>query len=386
MELFDLRTVIVLTGLMSGLMALVMVSLRRTYPKNIRGLSQWSWALLLLFGGGTMTALRGIVPDSLGLTLANLLLYSGIYLSFVGTQLFFGVKPRPLRWIVLIVAVMLAQLWFTYFKPSYQERLLLANVLLMAMFATHGLLLSRQGINSFAKSLLFAVMAFMTAIPFLRVVTAMITPVGDGVMANSPFQTIYVTSFAFSVLLFSIGAVLLATDLLRTELEHLATRDSLTNALTRRRMSEVCHQELQRCKRNGHSMALLVMDLDHFKEVNDSHGHQAGDRVLVDFASRIQGLLRQPDQLGRLGGEEFLLLLPESSLEESLLVAERIRKLTALNAQENPSKKAHQIACTVSIGATTNQGPNDTVDAMLARADSAMYRAKANGRNRVEPG
>jgi diguanylate cyclase (GGDEF)-like protein len=376
MQLLDLRTIVVLTGMMSGLMALVVLSLKRTYPKSILGLGEWALALMLLFGGGFTAALRGYVPDSLGLTLPNLMLSAGIYLCYVGSQRFFRIQPRPVAWIVLIVGVSVVQIWFTYAQPSYQVRLIAINALMVALFAAHGLLFLKQGLTGFAKILLFAVMLFMSQISLARLVTAFVLQVGDGLMSDSPFQLVYVTSFSFSMLLFSIAVVLLATDRLRTELEHLASHDPLTSALTRRRMDEHCQQELQRCKRNGGSMALLVMDLDHFKAINDNHGHQMGDRVLADFAAKVHGLLRQPDQLGRLGGEEFLLLLPESNLADAQLVAERIRSATAQTVQGTP--------CTVSIGVTVNQGTNDTVDAMLARADRAMYRAKANGRNRVE--
>jgi diguanylate cyclase (GGDEF)-like protein len=119
-----------------------------------------------------------------------------------------------------------------------------------------------------------------------------------------------------------------------------------------------------------------MMDLDHFKAINDSYGHQTGDRVLVNFVAKVKTMLRQPDQLGRFGGEEFMALLPETSLEEAVLVAERIRAACAL-ADSGPS-------CTVSIGITTHQQDTDTVDTLLARADAALYRAKTNGRNRVE--
>lgn len=170
--------------------------------------------------------------------------------------------------------------------------------------------------------------------------------------------------------------VLLAAERLHTEVAYLASHDSLTNALTRRHMNEVCARELVRSQRNGQSMALLIMDLDHFKAVNDTYGHQRGDQVLVDFVSKVNGLLRRPDQLARFGGEEFVALLPETSLQEALLVAERIREACAQPGTDP--------RCTVSVGVTTNLTANDSVDSLMARADAAMYRAKAKGRNRVE--
>ena len=110
-----------------------------------------------------------------------------------------------------------------------------------------------------------------------------------------------------------------------------------------------------------------------------------GDQVLVRFVDNVSRLLRQPDQLGRFGGEEFVALLPETSLTQGLLVAERIREAVGPAAASGREPVAQSNPyCTVSIGITTNSLPTDTVDTLLARADAAMYRAKANGRNRVE--
>jgi len=174
----------------------------------------------------------------------------------------------------------------------------------------------------------------------------------------------------------SIGLILMASDRLRVLLEHSASHDSLTNALVRRTLIATCEQELERSHRHGRSMALLMLDIDHFKAINDTHGHQMGDRVLVDFVSRLTPLLRRLDQLGRFGGEEFVVLLPETTQEQALLVAERIRAVVAQPAQGLPP-------ITVSIGVTTNRPDDDKVDVLLARADGALYKAKAEGRNRI---
>jgi diguanylate cyclase (GGDEF)-like protein len=212
----------------------------------------------------------------------------------------------------------------------------------------------------------------------MRLLTSFTSPLASNAefFDKSVFQLVYITSFAVCILLFSIGVVLMATERLRTELEHLVTHDALTSALTRRRMNDACERELERCRRHGHSMALLMMDLDHFKAINDTYGHQAGDRVLVSFVSKVKTLLRSADSLGRFGGEEFIAVLPETTLEEAIAVAERILQISI------PSDQAP--SCTVSIGITTNHKDSDTADTLLARADNAMYRAKARGRNRLE--
>jgi len=122
-------------------------------------------------------------------------------------------------------------------------------------------------------------------------------------------------------------------------------------------------------------MSLLMLDLDNFKAINDAHGHLVGDQVLVDFTGRAKAALRRPDHLGRFGGEEFVALLPETGIDEALVVAERLRAAVA------SSTAAH--GCTVSIGVAGSDAGDATVDAILSRADTAMYAAKAAGRNCV---
>jgi len=376
MNLIDLRTVLLLSGVMSGLMSLVLYSLKRNYPASIKGLGEWSAALLVLFVSGLLFTGRGKLPDYASITFSNFLLWSGIYLTYVGTQRFFGVTPRVRPWMALITGVLLVSVWFTFVEPSYLVRLVASNMLMACLFGVHAWLIFKQGSTTFARMLTVGVLVGNTVIQLMRLVTSFHLPMGADFLDAAPYQLIYLTSYAFLTLLLSIGMVLMASDRLRTELEHLATHDSLTNALTRRHMDEACEKELERCRRHGRSMALLMMDLDHFKAVNDTYGHQAGDQILINLVVKVNALLRQPDHLGRYGGEEFLVLLPETSLEEAVTVAERIRAVCALAGQE-PS-------CTVSIGVTSKQQDSDTVDTLMTRADAAMYRAKANGRNRVE--
>lgn len=378
MSLIDPRTVILLSSVMSCLMAMVLYSLKRNYPPSIKGPGEWAGALVLLFAGALLVGAMGKLPAIFVIVFSSYLLWCGLYLAYVGTQRFCGVAPRVAPWLVFITAVMLLQAWFTLGDPSYHKRMIVTTLITACLSGVHAWLLIRQGTLTFARVLAISVLLALFAAQIMRLVTSFTSPLPTSAefFDTSVFQLIYITAFAFSCLLLSISLVLMATDRLRIELEHFANHDSLTNALTRRHLDEACRAELERCRRHGRSMALLMMDLDHFKLVNDTYGHQAGDRVLIDFVTRVNALLRGADQLGRFGGEEFMALLPETSLDEAIHVAERIRELFALDV-DGPH-------CSVSIGITTNQKDNDTVDTLLARADAALYRAKANGRNRVE--
>jgi len=180
------------------------------------------------------------------------------------------------------------------------------------------------------------------------------------------------------------GAVVVFHDItehkrMQRELCRLATTDPLTGIDNRRRFMEQLNQELARVRRYGHAAALLMFDLDHFKRVNDRHGHAAGDAVLRHFTGLCNGLLREVDQFGRLGGEEFAVLLPDTPLAGAREFAERLRQTVA----DTPCDVGMAVVSyTVSIGiAGCDQGAVDA-DSVLARADRALYRAKSEGRNR----
>ncbi len=377
MNLFDTRTIFMLCGIMSGLMALVLFFLRRGYPPSIKGIEDWSGALVAMFLAGALTALRGVISDFLSISISNLVYLVGLYWSYYGSQRFLGKTPRPAPWLVFIAALEVVHGWFTYMNPNVPARILVVNLGGAVIMAAQVWLLAGYRSPGLPKLLTFGALVSGTLLQVARSAMVWVGPADTGILTLEPIHQIYATGFAFSVLVYAIGVILLATDKLRHELELLATRDSLTGALTRRNWNETCATEFQRCLRSGRHMAVLMLDLDHFKAVNDNFGHQAGDKVLVNFVNMVNGLLRQNDRLGRFGGEEFILLLPETSLEQALSVADRIRQQAESSAKP---------ACTVSIGVAANQGEADAVDAMLSRADAAMYRAKAKGRNCVEAG
>lgn len=378
MNLIDPRTAIVLISAMSAMMALVLYALKRSYPPSIHGLGHWSQALLVIVGGGILAASRGKLPEVLTTAVPNFLLSWGVYGLYAGTQRFHGVRPHTLRWLGTVGAVVLATMWFTWGDPDYSARLRLMAALMAVIFARHAWFIVQQGMESFSRWLTVAVLTYIAAVQVVRLVTTFLWPTGDTILDATPQQALFIASFSVSVLLFSVGAVLMAGDRLRTELEHLATRDSLTNTLTRRYMDEACAIELERCQRTGQSLAFLIMDLDRFKAINDTYGHQVGDRVLVEFAAKVQRQLRRKELLGRFGGEEFVLVLPHTDLAAALQVAERIR--AACVPGEN------EVGCTVSIGVTASLPEGDSLDKLLSRADAALYEAKNAGRNRVVAG
>ena len=164
------------------------------------------------------------------------------------------------------------------------------------------------------------------------------------------------------------------------ELEVIATMDPLTQVPNRRHFEQAADRELARCQRHNRPLALILMDIDHFKQVNDQHGHLAGDEVLTAMAGHVQANIRQTDIFARYGGEEFVLVLPETTLEQALKSGVKL-------GQELAAMTIHTSACDMSI--TVSQGvvewrPGLDLATLLQRADSALYQAKAAGRNCVK--
>ena len=166
------------------------------------------------------------------------------------------------------------------------------------------------------------------------------------------------------------------------QLEQLALHDALTGLANRRMFAERFEYDMARSMRARSPLSLLMVDIDHFKEINDQHGHLAGDGCLKGLAALLTGSVRAVDLVARFGGEEFVVLLPEMSAEQSLAAAERMRA----QVQASPvyiGDRTPPLSVTVSIGTATTEGLEVTLDDLLARADRAVYRAKRAGRNRV---
>ncbi|MBA4339548.1 MAG: PleD family two-component system response regulator [Hyphomonas sp.] len=163
----------------------------------------------------------------------------------------------------------------------------------------------------------------------------------------------------------------------------LSVIDQLTGLYNRRYMTSQLQQYMHRAVMGGKPLSVMMLDIDHFKPINDTHGHQAGDEVLQELADRLRHNIRPMDVACRPGGEEFLVILPETPEELACAAAERVRKAIAADPF-NVLSETRQIAVTVSAGVSSLLGPNDTMAELLNRADTALYQAKSAGRNRVK--
>ncbi|WP_310385282.1 GGDEF domain-containing protein [Roseateles sp.] len=185
-----------------------------------------------------------------------------------------------------------------------------------------------------------------------------------------------------AVLSITLGFVYMTMERAEQRNFELAMKDMLTGLANRRAISDQLQSTVARAQRQGQYLSVLMLDIDHFKRVNDNYGHQAGDVVLRAVAQALQSRLRAQDQIGRFGGEEFLAILPDTSLDGAQVLAEALRAAV----EATPTQwGAHCISTTISIGVRGGAITGaDTADSLVAAADAALYRAKQGGRNRVE--
>ncbi len=180
------------------------------------------------------------------------------------------------------------------------------------------------------------------------------------------------------------GVITLYTDITERKaferrLIEMATRDELTGLVNRREFFTLAHHEEERAKREGHVVAVMMIDADFFKKINDTYGHAAGDEVLRDLANNCRKIFRRTDICGRYGGEEFSVVLPGANEQISKQIAERLRASIAASVVDSDQGK---VTYTVSIGISTGVGKAVHIEELLDRADRALYTAKAQGRNR----
>jgi diguanylate cyclase (GGDEF)-like protein len=370
---------------MGLVMAVVLFFMRRSYPPSIRGLREWAWGPLLCFLSTVMFALRGVVPDAITVVLANGFLFQGCILYYAGSQLFLGRKRDTWRWTALNVVMAVVLAWFTWRQPDYSVRLAVFTAAVSALFIAHARQYLHHGVKDFDTLFMTGILMMQATVAGVRCVSALGGLAGNDLLEATWVQSLYIVMYSLTALFMSIAGVLMATDRVRVEFEFLASHDPLTGVLNRRAVLGACEAQLARCQRFGGSMALLMIDVDHFKSVNDTYGHLTGDEVLREIVARLQRALPPQGTLGRYGGEEFLALLPDADLQIALEAAEELRQQLIQPFQMDTTLAELGVRpLTVSMGIASYRGPTETIDLILARADEGLYRSKAMGRDRIE--
>ncbi len=340
------------------------------------------WGLPLIFNGVSLTLYTrtGWQADFLSIALGNAARIFSLGCMWYGIRLFAGRQP-PWGAITGISVAWIALCFYPPFLDSMAARIAVVSLLnaVIAGFAVHDLWRGRgDGLRS--RMPLLGVFASYGVLMLVRIALAPIAPFPFGA---GPLDVNWLAVYSWVVVGHAIfGAVLfLAMTMERREAEQrsFALSDPLTGLLNRRAFGDFAQRMARRRAGLRDPVAILVLDLDHFKQVNDRYGHDVGDRMLKAFAESAEDSVRPTDLLFRMGGEEFCFVLPATRLDDAIAVAERIRSAFEGVAVETPVGPA---STTVSIGIAATSFAVD-VETLLAAADAAVYEAKARGRNRV---
>jgi diguanylate cyclase (GGDEF)-like protein len=300
-------------------------------------------------------------------------------LWLIGSQRFFGCSPSW-RFVILMLAIDAIGLsWMTWMHLSVAGRALCTNMILALIYGRQTFVMLRYGRHDDSSMFVGTMFLIQTVITVVRIVTSFgSASVKGGLLSGDLVQVIYLGTGAFMSLTSTVGFMLVAMNRLRVQLEHQSLVDPLTGLLNRRAFLSAHLKAREMMMRADGLLSLLLIDLDHFKTVNDSYGHVKGDEILVDFSMRAAAMLPRNTYLARWGGEEFAALVPGSRPEDLVELAEDLRSQIAIN--ENPSLPTY----TCSIGIACMDSRDATIECLVKDADEALYRAKHNGRDCVE--
>ncbi len=376
----DLPTLFAVTVFVSVIGGLLLI-FAWMQNRNTPALAIWGTGYLMGATAAALLALHGFMPNSWSVCSANVLICGAYGMMWGGARSFEG-RRIHIALMATGAVIWIVAFQFDRFAQSTTARIDLVSIVLAsyALLAARELWYARDRelISRWPTLVLIVAHAgfLLARIPFAKVLTA---SVNSG-QPQGPIVTVMAFQMLFANVCLPFLRVAMSKERGELEQRKAALTDALTGVANRRAFFERGAQLLEVAIADRRPAALLLFDLDRFKEVNDTAGHQAGDRVLKSFCDLVAGSIRPGDLFGRLGGEEFACLLVGASMAHALNTAEGLRREFA--ALSVPGLEAN---ATVSVGVAMARETGRSLSALLATADRALYRAKADGRNRVAP-
>ncbi|MGB3866186.1 MAG: GGDEF domain-containing protein [Xanthobacteraceae bacterium] len=363
-------------------LGLIWTHFMRSY-RNFEAARFWTVAALCAALGAIIGMLRLYLPPLIPLMTSGALLIAGTSFAMMGIERFYG---RPASWrlsALIIVTAFAAMAYFVLVQPSTAMRIVIYSIAQsVPVILTLPYTLSRGGrVPTPGAWFAGCVGVLMVTVNAARAVMVLFGIGGEPSMVSfNPVQAALVLVLVFLSMAWNFGFVLMAIDRLRGEVASLALCDDLTGVANRRMLLQRLPQECALAQRSGEPFALLAIDLDGFKAINDGHGHAVGDECLKLFARTVQSQLRPGDLLARTGGDEFCAILPATTLREGAMIARHI--VEACRAQLTLEQGVPlRIAASIGVAQWTPQIGMQP-DRLIAAADQALYVAKSEGRDR----
>jgi diguanylate cyclase (GGDEF)-like protein len=376
----DPRSLVVASVLSAVLMGSVSIGFAALSGSS-RIIGSWGRAMLLLAFGLLGLGMRDYVPLWLSAVVGNTLIVAAIALAMRALRVFVGGAPRDVMTWLLLAALFVLLAVFTEVQPSHVGRAIAISAALGIVALRAARLLHRKApaackLSSRVTEYVFWGVAVLTA---LRIVGTLLFP-PPSALAAGPFNSAVFLLYSGFIIVSTLSVMWMEIESLQSELVRAARYDALTGIYNRGTFLEEFEREVSRCARGGPAFSLAIFDLDRFKRLNDQYGHPFGDRVLKAFADVLRADIRKHDAVGRYGGEEFALLMPNTGKETAIRVAERVRR--DLDAR-GITVDGKRVEVTVSGGIATYGVEGADWDTLLSAADTALYEAKNSGRNRV---
>jgi len=370
----DLRTMAAMLAASALLMSVALCTGIRA--RSAGGFMKWNLGLGLLAVGWSLVALRGLLPDRAAVAAGDALLLAGFCLQLAAVAEF-GQQPAPRALWMLPGPLLFAVLLLLHSQAALTTAASLACGAALAGTATAARRLAGGGaprhmlaLACDAATIILLARAAAASFP-LQPLPALFAA---SALDQAALVGLFITSFAASI-----AFLLLHSERSEAGLRRLAAFDPLTEIFNRLAFLGLAESQLSRARRSGEPCALLMLDLDHFRHVNDRFGRAAGDRVLRELAAALRGAVRAGDLVGRYGEEEFCVLLPNTALRAALEVAERLR---ATVAAQRLGALARAVTVSIGVAPCEVQLPG-SLHAAITRAELALYRAKKGGRDRV---
>lgn len=379
----DSRTMMVMMSafvlLFSGLLALAGL-----HAGNSRGVLHWAiGGLCIGLGLGFSYFQQELSGSAWVLVFGATLVATGTGLQYNGIQVFkTGFCNKYIPWL-LAGLVFIQCFWFVIFHPDVHARVI-ANSLVFALCnaaCAHALFIRIEQPLRTAYWFTGASFAVVAATLLLRAIIVFLAPANTyALYSKTPINPLSFFIGGIAQMCMAFGFVLMLNYRLSADLQKLALSDALTGALNRRSLEQEATRLSARCTRTGDALAIMMIDVDHFKSINDRYGHPAGDEVLRRLAAVAQKTIRSDDYFARYGGEEFCILLPSTIEQDAWILADRLRQNYAALVMEFGDEVLHS---TISIGVADSNHAGLKFISLVAAADQALYRAKQEGRNRV---
>ena len=384
---FDPRTAILVGALLTWLTGGMLVLNWRSLPGGVRSSLRWWLAGIVLHPVGfVLIALRGMVPDWVIIAAGATSLAAAFACMAIALRSFYGLPERRARLCLITVLVGTAATWFTFVAPHLQARIIIVHILLAVLIGSGARAVFRRGgPRGRVPRVTGALFAVVTGLVLTRAGIEAAWPIStDQLLRASPLNVACIGGLLVLPLLATVGFLLMCTERAQEMLERTARVDYLTGIYNRRAIEDLAMRAISAARRHGIPLAIMIVDVDHFKRVNDEHGHECGDNALIEAVRRMREIVRQEDLVGRQGGEEFVVVMPDIDLASAQAAAERLRRSFSDQPMTlNDGEVGVVLPLTISIGVAALEPSDQQFSHLLRRADRAMYAAKMAGRNRV---